>query len=268
MNLVLNARDAMLAGGEIVLEVAEAVLGPGDVPDDVTPGVYVVVTVADAGVGMDAETLARATEPFFTTKKDGQGTGLGLAMVQGFARRVGGAFELSSAPGEGTTARLLLPKAEGLECSADATAGSGIRRAFGGGRLVLVVEDDPDVREASVALFDALGFRPLPVESGPAAIEVLAHHRPDLLFTDVVLPGGLSGVELARRVRAMHPRLPVLLTSGYTGDDLGPVDDFPILHKPFRARELRAQLQALLPDRVEDEPGEETKPGAGASTSA
>ncbi|RMG94779.1 MAG: response regulator [Deltaproteobacteria bacterium] len=248
LNLVINAHDAMPDGGEVVIDVRPVLVASGDVGGRLRPGEYVAVTVTDDGVGMDARTLERATEPFFTTKKDGQGTGLGLAMVQGFVQRAGGTFELESTPGVGTTARLYLPRAEGLELSADAPDGSGTRRHFGRGKMVLVVEDDPDVREASIALFDAMGFRPVPAVSAAAAKDMLERYEPALLFSDVVLPGGMDGVALARWARQRRPDLPVLLTSGYTGDDAGTIEDFPIIHKPFRAKELRARLRELLPD--------------------
>ncbi len=248
LNLVINAHDAMPGGGDLEIDVRSAVVGPADAGGRLAPGAYVAVTVSDTGCGMEPEVLERATEPFFTTKKDGQGTGLGLAMVQGFLQRVGGTLVLDSEPGKGTRATIYLPRAEGLALSDDHPEGSGARPSFGRGKLVLVVEDDPDVREASVALFEALGFRPLPAANGRAALELLERYEPALLFTDVVLPGGLDGVAVARRARERYPNLAVLLTSGYTGDDVSAVRDFPILHKPFRAKELRAKLRALMPD--------------------
>ncbi len=243
LNLAINARDAMDDGGELFIGAANDLLGPAEVGPRMMAGRYVRITVEDQGSGMSPEVLERACDPFFTTKGEGRGTGLGLSMVQGFAVRSGGMLRLESEPGRGTRASVWVPFAQDEGSSRDST-----EHVFGRGRgqLVLVVEDDPDVREASVALFSALGYRPIAAPDGAKALKMLDRLEPALLFSDVVLPGGLNGPELARRARKLRPGLPVLLTSGYTGDEIGNVGDLPLIQKPFRARELRERLEELL----------------------
>jgi len=227
LNLVVNARDAMPGGGTLVIETANVELGPG-YPDEVAPGRYVVLSVSDTGCGIAKELLPRVFEPFFTTKDTGKGSGLGLSMVYGFVTQSGGHVRLYSEAGSGTTVRIYLPRAESGDAPVDAAgelaadlpanADTPLARARDG-ESVLLVEDNEDVRRFGVAALEELGYRVLQAADGASALRLLDGNRMarvDLLFTDMVLPGGMSGPELAEAIRARRPRLPVLYTSGYT----------------------------------------------------
>ncbi len=229
LNLAVNARDAMPKGGIIFIAAHEKAAGP-DGPPGLARGRYVVLAVTDTGEGMDAATLARAAEPFFTTKAVGKGTGLGLAMVHGLAAQSGGTLHLDSAPGRGTRVELWLPVADGpappptapLSALLDATHFC----------KVLLVDDDPLVREASAAMVEDLGHAVVKASSAREALAVLRSGTPvDLLMTDQVMPG-MTGVELAAEVAALRPELPILLASGFA--ELSEADaSLPRLAKPF-----------------------------------
>ncbi len=256
LNLVVNARDALPPqGGRIAVESRNATRGtplPGT--DAPPPGDYVVVSVSDNGHGMDAATLAQVFEPFFTTKEFGKGSGLGLSQVYGFARAAGGAVEIASAPGQGTTVEVWLPRA--------ATAAAQAARNFGGsaaaplrraedGETVLAVEDEPAVLAAVVENLADLGYRVLPARDAAEALERLrGPERVDILFSDVVMPGGMNGVQLAVEAGRLRPGLRVLLTSGYTSEALagehGVPGDMPVLPKPYRREELAERLRVVL----------------------
>jgi PAS domain S-box-containing protein len=251
LNLVANARDAMPEGGQVNVSVE---LRPADGRSgELAAGHYVVVAVSDGGTGMTAEVLARAMEPFFTTKEVGRGTGLGLSMVYGFAQQSGGTAEIDSTPGLGTTVRLLLPAAAG-PAEPKAETGAPTLRP-GGGERILVVEDDPLVRAQLGIQLESLGYA---VESAVDAPSALARLRDgeahfDLLLTDVVMPGGMGGVQLAAEARRLRPHLAIVLSSGFTGASRGaehPAEgsaaDWPMLRKPYRRSELAAILQAAL----------------------
>ncbi|NLA68020.1 MAG: PAS domain S-box protein [Gammaproteobacteria bacterium] len=212
LNLVLNARDALLHGGRIEVRAEQATLGAGS-GDGLAPGRYLRLTVADNGRGMAPETLARAMEPFFTTKGRDRGSGLGLSMVYGFAMQSGGGLRIDSALGSGTQVRLYLPAAAGA-APADAAARPG-GPATASGQRILVVEDDGPVRAIAVAFLRAAGYGVEDVADAESALERLQSGSPvDLLFSDVMLGPGLDGKALARQARALRPSLPVLLTSG------------------------------------------------------
>ncbi len=247
LNLSLNARDAMPSGGTLAIETRNVAIGP-DVAD-LLPGDYVMLAVADDGQGIDAETLPRVFEPFFTTKEPGKGSGLGLSMVYGYVTQLGGHVVLDSEPGWGTRVRLYLPRAvvptEESWSDDRATVGTG------GGETILLVEDDPLVRAHVAELVGSLGYTVVSAADGAAALRVLGERREiDLLFTDVVMPGGMNGRELAERARGLRPDLPVLLTSGYTADALPDSVDcngaLPILKKPYRRDKLAAKLRNAL----------------------
>jgi CheY-like chemotaxis protein len=248
LNLANNARDAMPGGGVLRLATrnldvgcAEAALFP-----ELEPGAYVAVAVADTGEGMDRATLARAFEPFFTTKPVGKGTGLGLSQVYGFAKSAGGHVTLLSEPGAGATITLYLPADAGHAAVAAATRPAPRRRAAG--VRILVVEDDLDVLQSTREGLSELGFS---VASAVNAAEALARLSDglevDLLFADIAMPGGVSGVELARQVRRLRPDVKVLLTSGYSQSGLDLGEDAPLLlAKPYQHDELaRRILEAL-----------------------
>jgi len=250
LNLVLNARDAMPQGGRLTVETGTAHLDAAYAAqnEEVTPGDYVVVAVTDTGTGMAPEVLAQVFEPFFTTKEFGQGSGLGLSMVYGFAKQSGGHVKVYSEPGQGTTVRLYLPFAAALaagEPAAGAAAGPG------GSESVLVVEDDPLVRGHVVGELTRLGYRVFAAGDGAEALEVLrGPEHVDLLFTDVVMPGGLSGPRLAEEAARLRPGIRVLYTSGYTENAVvhhGRLDPgVALLSKPYRRQELAEKLRAVL----------------------
>ncbi len=252
LNLAINARDAMPAGGRLSLETRNVHLeqgftaGPGEPP----PGDYVMIAVSDTGVGMTPEVKARAFDPFFTTKDFGKGSGLGLSMVYGFVRQSGGYIALYSEPGLGTTVKLYFPPAEGAVAGEEAPAASA--KEPRGSETVLLVEDDAMVRRHVEGLLASLGYRTVAAENGAAALAVLGGGEPiDLVFTDIVMPGGMSGSDLAEAARRLRPGVKILFTSGYTNAMFArsaaePMANF--LAKPYRRRDLAAKLRSVLDD--------------------
>lgn len=252
LNLALNARDAMPRGGRLTVEIARTHLDAdyAQMYPQVRTGDFVLVSVSDTGEGMSAEVQQRAFEPFFTTKGVGSGTGLGLSMVYGFARQSGGYVQLYSELGRGTTVRLFLPAAAGPrsgvgERDGEADAATAPR----GHECILVVEDDARVRRVAVARLEDEGYRVIEAGNGAQALAALAQHPEiELLFTDIVMPGGLLGDELAKEARALRPDLKVLFTSGYAEPGLAgrELDEGSWLKKPYTARELATRLRLLL----------------------
>jgi CheY-like chemotaxis protein len=255
LNLAVNARDAMPDGGKLTVETANshvddayAALNP-----DSTPGQYVVISITDTGTGMDADTMRQAFEPFFTTKPVGRGTGLGLSQVYGFVKQSGGHVKLYSELNVGTTVRMYLPRLQRSTAEAPSPA---LPLAAEGGRqeVVLVVEDDDNVRNLSVEMLRELGYQVLQANDGPQALQIL-EVRPDiaLLFTDVVLPGGMTGAQVAARAKASHPGLQVLFTTGYARNAIvhhGRLDaGVQLLTKPFTFADLAAKVRAILDRR-------------------
>jgi PAS domain S-box-containing protein len=261
LNLALNARDAMAEGGTLAIETANVTLDEDYCRrnGEVTPGDYVTLAVSDSGVGMTADVIERAFEPFYTTKEAGKGSGLGLAMIFGFAKQSRGHLKIYSEPGHGTTVRLYLPRAganqeiriPGSFTNDDATPGAKI------GEVVLVVEDDADVRAIAVAQLSALGYGVLEAENGSMAMAIIeTEARIDLLFTDVVMPGSLSGRQLAEAAATQRPALRTLFTSGYTDNSIvhhGRLDPgVHFLAKPYRARELARRVREVIDARGSD----------------
>jgi signal transduction histidine kinase/CheY-like chemotaxis protein len=249
LNLTLNARDAMSDGGTLRIEIRNIQVDEtAAAAADLAPGPYVAVAVADTGCGMTAETLERVFEPFFTTKEAGKGTGLGLSMVYGFAKQSGGHVSISTELRRGTTVTLYLPKAEEMP-KADASTFAEIEAEPVSGTM-LVVEDEAEVLEVALATLADLGYTVLAARSGVEALEVLrTERRIDVLFSDVVMPHGMSGVALAREATRLRPEIKVLLTSGHAGDMLArldAVDRFPVLGKPYRRSDLAERLQEVL----------------------
>jgi PAS domain S-box-containing protein len=244
LNLAVNARDAMPNGGKLRI-AADSV----DVtwPARVSPGRYVRIGVVDSGVGMDASTLARAVEPFFSTKGLGKGTGLGLSMVHGLAAQSGGALDLSSTPGKGTRAEIWLPVADtaaDIDAEPLATALQAPRAA-----TILLVDDEELVRVGTADLLADLGYQVVQAGSGSEALRLLRQDGFDILVTDYLMPG-MNGAELAREARARVPGLPVLLITGYSNIAEGPGMELPRLTKPFRQTDLAQRVADLLqPDR-------------------
>ncbi len=252
LNLALNARDAMPGGGRLTIELANKVLDEDYARShaEVMPGDYAMLAVSDTGHGMTPEVAARVFEPFFTTKPDGKGTGLGLAMVFGFVKQSCGHAKIYSEPGQGTTVRLYLPRAIGGEPVARQQ--SGPIELPRGTATVLVVEDEPAVREIAVAILADLGYRVLEAADGEQALQVFGAHAAevDLLLTDVVLPGQVRGRELAERIQAIRPAVRVLFMSGYTENSIvhhGRLDDgVQLISKPFKREQLARKVQEAL----------------------
>jgi PAS domain S-box-containing protein len=245
MNLVINARDAMPDGGRLVLgtgKIAAAQI-PADV--DLPPADYVAITIEDNGAGMKPEVMARALEPFFTTKEIGKGSGLGLSTVYGFVKQSGGELRIESSPGAGTRVTLYLPIDPRVEQDSPLSPATSEPRPGAG--TILVVEDDAEVREVAVEILQSLGYRILEARNGQEALELMQSPEPlDLLFTDLVMPGGISGVALARQAQAMRPGLRVLLTTGYAGAEASAADEFPLIAKPFRSTELSRAIARVM----------------------
>jgi CheY-like chemotaxis protein len=255
INLAVNARDAMPSGGRLELETAAVEIDAGDplVGPDLAPGAWVVLTVRDSGHGMSDEVKAHLFEPFFTTKENGKGTGLGLSLVYGIVSQTGGAVRVASSPGQGTVFTVYLPRVSGaavLEAGADAAPA---RRPGAG--TVLVVEDEQTVRDLAVRILSDAGYRVIGATSPQEAIRI-AEETPDsidLLLTDVVMPGGINGVDLAKRIVVTRPRLEVLYMSGYTEEAAirfgVPRGEARFLAKPFLPDDLLARVADLLEAR-------------------
>ena len=254
LNLAVNARDAMPRGGHLILETRNLKLARDDpvalASGGIGPGYYVEVVVSDNGSGMSPQVCERIFEPFFTTKSDGNGTGLGLTMVHRFVTESGGAIKVYSAPGQGTTFRIYLPRAQLRQGERDpSSAEQAIVRP--GSETILVVDDDSDVRKVSTAMLQTLGYRTLEADSGEEAVDLLSVYEAeiDLLFTDVVMGRGMSGPELAVAAQRIRPGIKVLFTSGYTKDAFdtgsrdGPVE---LLSKPYLSVELAQRVRDLL----------------------
>jgi len=254
LNLAVNARDAMVEGGSLTIET-EVKLLPAHEADrlgDLTAGEYLVIAVSDTGSGMDAETIEQAFEPFFTTKNFGKGSGLGLSMVYGFMKQSDGVVRIYSEVGRGTTVRLYLPIHEGVECPEEDQDG-GSEGSVGGSETILVVEDQDDVREMAVGVLEDLGYRVVQAASGQDALEVLeASSDIDLIFTDIVMPGGMDGARLAERAKAIRPELPILYTSGYAEAAVLSRGDISSAHnlvtKPYLVDELARKVRRSLDD--------------------
>jgi len=248
LNLIVNAKDAVENGGSVTLRADRVRMNPGQLPE-IEAGDYVRVSVIDTGVGMTPEVVARALEPFFTTKEIGKGTGLGLAQVYGFARQSGGQVQIESSPGAGTAVSLFLPVADAAAEPASPEE-TPEPRALEPGKTVLLVEDDEGVRQVAESLLAELGCSVVTADDGPEALRLLEHApQVDLLLTDVVMPGGMSGVELAQTARQTRPDLKVLLSTGYGGERLDEAANqgWSVLRKPYQADELsQAITQALV----------------------
>ncbi len=252
LNLAINARDAMPDGGKLTIETANAHLDAeyAERSTEVTPGDYAMLAVTDTGIGMSREVIQRAFEPFFTTKDVGKGSGLGLSMIYGFIKQSGGHARIYSEPGHGTTVRLYLPRAPDAAAAEPTLANDEIAGAPAR-ETILVVEDQPEVRALAVSQLASFGYRVLEAENGPNALEVLrADPGIDLLFTDVVMPGGTTGWQLAVEAQNLRPGLKVLFTSGYTEVSsthrgrLG--KGAQLLSKPYRKADLARKVREVL----------------------
>jgi len=250
LNLGINARDAMPHGGALSISVGHIVLNGERAPrhHDVAPGQYVTIAVSDTGMGMTEEVKARAIEPFFTTKDVGKGSGLGLSMVYGFIKQSGGHLTIYSEVDHGTTIRLYLPvpTADRAFLAPPPVRGPEVT---GAGQIVLVVEDDMEVRTIVATMLERLGFSVVHAADGPAALTVLGQGRPfDLMITDIVMPKGMTGIQLAKDAYEKWPRMPVIFTSGYSEDTKAVADVVrtggAFLGKPFSRAQLSDAIHA------------------------
>ena len=261
LNLAINARDAMPAGGHVTIATQNAHLDARDVATcpGVPAGPYVMIAVSDTGTGMAAEVIAKAFDPFFTTKDVGKGTGLGLSQVYGFVRQTGGHVTIQSEPGQGTTVKVYLPRLTGTDADVAERVPDAVLPPGARNELILVVEDEPAVRRFSVDALTELGYRAIEADSAAAALHLLdAHPDVALLFTDVVMPE-VNGARLAEEVRRRRPDLRILFTTGYTRNAIvhnGVLDPgVELIGKPFTIEELAAKVRTVLDMPVGNQTG-------------
>jgi CheY-like chemotaxis protein len=252
LNLTVNARDAMPDGGKLTIETGNVHLDEDYAAQspEVTPGDYVMLAVTDTGRGMPAEVLERAFEPFFTTKEVGKGSGLGLSMIYGFAKQSRGHVKIYSEIDHGTTVRLYLPRQSAPAAAATATTTTQSDHPPGG-ETILVVEDDAEVRAFVVGTLRDLGYSVVEAKDGPSALEILEESTSiDLMVTDVIMPGGMTGRQLSDEATRRRPRLKTLFISGYTENSIvhqGKLDPgVNFLSKPFRRRDLAVKIREAL----------------------
>jgi len=254
INLAVNSRDAMPMGGKLTIETANTYLDHAYAEQNsgAAVGQYVVICVSDTGEGMDAETAERAVDPFFTTKEVGRGTGLGLSMVYGFVKQSGGHLKIYTEPRDGTTVKIYMPRHFGEEPLDGAAEEDEMAPDAVDGETILVCEDDEDVRSYSVEALKELGYHVLEAADGQEALRLLAESKGsvDLMFTDVVLPGGMSGAIVAQRAKELQPGLKILFTTGYARNAIvhhGRLDPgVELLSKPFAFSDLAARIRDLL----------------------
>jgi CheY-like chemotaxis protein len=252
LNLAVNARDAMPEGGSLTIETSNAYLDEtyASAHAEVRPGQYVVISVSDTGGGMDKQTLQRAFEPFYTTKPVGKGTGLGLSQVYGFVKQSNGHVKIYSELNEGTTVKIYLPRLDRLDNEVTLKQANGLLKSSAG-ELILVVEDEESVRTYTVDALRELGYQVLEACDGSSAMQLLEKGiRIDLLFTDVVLPGGMTGAQIAAKARELYPDLKVLFTTGYARNAIfhqGRLDKgVQLITKPFSFEDLSTKIRDVL----------------------
>jgi CheY-like chemotaxis protein len=247
LNLAINARDAMPVGGQLLIETSNSAYEDRRRPADLARGEYVCIAVSDTGTGMTEDVLAKALEPFFTTKEPGRGSGLGLSMVHGVAKQSGGGVGLWSRLGQGTTVRVYVPRAEAAAVPrSDDRVVPRVDPEALAGWSVLLIDDDPDVRQVTANLLAELGCRVLAVDSGRAGITALDNGAEiGLAVIDFAMPG-MNGIEASEAIRARRPGLPIVIITGFADMDLGGarLDGLPLLKKPFQRAELAAMLVA------------------------
>ena len=256
LNLAVNARDAMPDGGRLTIETSNTHIDEAYAANyaEISAGQYVCISVSDTGQGMDDATVARAFEPFYTTKPVGKGTGLGLSQVYGFVKQSGGHIKIYSEVGQGTTVKIYLPRlavdAQALEERNDTALSDS-----DGKETILVLEDDDDVRTFSVETLRELGYRVIEAHDGPSALRLLERQaRVDLLFSDVVLPGGMTGAQVAEQARKIRPQIKVLFTTGYARNAIihqGRLDKgVRLITKPFSSADLATKIRNVLDEPV------------------
>jgi len=252
LNLAVNARDAMPAGGRLTITTrpTDRTQTPSN-GDDWAPGQYSAIVVSDTGTGMLPEIRDRAFEPFFTTKDVGEGSGLGLSQVYGFAKQAGGHAEIDTAPGAGTSVTIYLPKAAAsVQAAGEVERTAALPETAQQGQTVLIVEDDHDVRQTTIETFAMLGYSVLAAADGREAVATLAgNQRIDLLFADIVMPHGVSGVEVAKEAARLRKDIKILLTSGYPQEALTAKGAdgvrYPVLSKPYRYQDLVREVERI-----------------------
>jgi CheY-like chemotaxis protein len=251
LNLAINARAAMPEGGRLTVRTRNVYLDSifcSDHPE-IEPGEFVSISVSDTGVGIEPDVLKRVFEPFFTTKESGRGSGLGLAMVDSFAEQAGGVATIESAVGQGTTVTILLPRCMDEQATLQDTIVTKI--APGGNETILVVEDDADLRETVVTALSQLGYRALSAPNANAALRILAGtEHIDLLFTDIMMPGGMLGPALATRAREIRPDIDILFTTGYADNSAlagqPGLTASDVITKPYRNEDLATRIRHVL----------------------
>ena len=252
LNLVINARDAMSQGGKLILETSNTYLDSyfSSNISDIQPGEYVQLMLSDTGNGMDETTLEHIFEPFFTTKPKDKGTGLGMSMVYGFVKRYKGYIKVYSEPGTGTTIRMYLPRStRELAIQQDSNPGEIPR----GNETVLIVDDEPELLQLARHYLDDLGYKTYTAENAHRALELLEQHSIDIIFSDVVMPGGMNGYELAQAAVKQNPGLKILLTSGFTSKTMAHngLAKFAahLLSKPYLKSELARHIRLVLDEK-------------------
>ena len=252
LNLVINSRDAMAGGGRIIIETRDVMLDRQHVIDpEAAPGPYVRIAVSDTGAGMTSAVLSRAFDPFFTTKEVGKGSGLGLSQVYGFVKTAGGHVEIKSELGVGTTVEMYLPKSSALAAPAETVAETQPSPSASGRATILMVEDDEDVLAVTAESLRELGYQVVTAVTAARALDILRSDQPvDLLFSDVVIPGGADGAQLAVEARRVRPQLKVLLTSGYAAAALNLEHRLPdtleVVAKPYEREELAHKVRLAI----------------------
>lgn len=246
LNLAINARDASQVGDTVTLETANATVGSPENSHEPPAGDYVVVSVTDTGTGMTKEVLAKAFEPFYTTKDVGKGSGLGLSQVLGFAKQSGGGVRIESRVGEGTSVKIYLPRAVGTDITLQSESTSVPKRGVRGA-VILLVDDDSEVREVTASILRELGHVVIEVGSGGGALDLLDQNpHIDLVILDIAMPG-MNGMEVARQVRIKSPTRPIMFVTGYADTSaLGDIDDTQVVRKPFIGNELAEKVQTAL----------------------
>jgi signal transduction histidine kinase len=255
LNLVVNARDAMPDGGSLLVKAANVSVDAGDqaAARGVSSGDYVQIVVSDTGHGMASEVAERAFEPFFTTKEAGKGSGLGLSQVYGFTKQSHGHVLVDSAPGMGTAVSLYLPRTV-TPLEAKTARKAQVDEVAGGSETVLIVDDNELVRDTMEMMTESLGYRVLTAGGAAEALQIIGETAIDMLLSDIVMAGGISGLELAQRVRALRPNLPILMMSGYADAHADNPGDYTILRKPCRRDELARLIRRALNSRMRPRP--------------
>ena len=238
VNLAINARDAMPDGGTVTISAENTTIGEGE---SVSPGDYVAIVIADTGVGIPPDIIASVFDPFFTTKPVGKGTGLGLSQVYGFVHQAGGTVKIASDLGRGTTLTIYLPRELDMSVNDNVPIGD-LAEQLG---TVLLVEDNPDVASASTGLLEQLGYTVRWVPNAEAALQEIDRNGIDFVFSDIVMPGRMDGLGLARIIKQMHPNLPILLATGYSDAVRDLRSDFQVLQKPYEMHELSRAIAKL-----------------------